>query len=129
MIVPLNPFRRRRPAAAPAAPPGPGALVLVSAVYNSGLAVLELTFDRAIDVDEMDGSQITVNDPVSTGNLLAATGRVEQPSGEIVSLEVLAVGPSSGSDVVLNATADTGIVAQADGAAWAGAVDVGLPFP
>src|SRR5688572_23853400 len=78
MLLPaIPPFRRRRGRPgrnAPPAPPPPAALTLVEALYSDIPALIRLTFDRAIDITALDGSQITVDDGESFGTLYAATG-------------------------------------------------------
>jgi hypothetical protein len=46
-----------------------------------------------------------------------------------VEIGLVLIGLWAGADVRLTATAPTGIVAEGDGGAWAGAVNLLLPFP
>jgi hypothetical protein len=90
--------------------------------------LLWLWFDGyVIDVSAFDPAAITVNDPAS-GTLYQATG-ASVLSGFIVSVTMAPAGPSSGTQALLNASADSGIVDADTGAAWAGATDLPLPWP
>ena len=115
---------RRRPAAVPLGP-----LTLVAATYDAGVPYIELTFDRAVDVSGLDGSQVTVNDGVEAGGFFAADGAVTVISPTTVRVELSELSSSSTPSTTLTATADNGIVAADDGAAWAGVSAVGMPFP
>ena len=124
-------FRRRRDRTwqPHEAPPEPAALVLVSATYDAGVPYIQLTFDRAVDVSGMDGSQVTVNDGIEAGGFFAADGAVTIVSPTTVRIELSELSSSSTPSTTLTATAGNGIVAADDGAAWAGVGGVGLPFP
>jgi hypothetical protein len=118
----FRPNRRAPKAKAAARPPVPVALTLVAASYDSVALTLLLTFDRAIDISGMDGSQISVDDQVE-GNRFLAEGSPTMSDPQSVLIELTYVGPASGSLVLLNAAAGNGIVAVDDGGAWAGVVD------
>src|SRR4051812_46698183 len=126
---PKSPPQRRRPVRVPPAPPGPVALTLVSATYVAGMSI-ELTFDRAIDIDALVGSQITVDDSAPLNIRFVATGAASLAGPAAVLIE-LEEGESwfGGSGIHLNASAATGIVAADDGGAWAGVTNLALPFP
>ena len=88
-----------------------------------------LTFDRAINIAALDGTQITIDDAAISATLYDASGSALLLTPASVRMDVNAIGPSSGAGTTLNATAMTGIVAVDDGGAWAGVADVELPFP
>ena len=101
--------------------------MLGSASFLAEDASLQLEFDGYdIDVSAFDPSSITVNDPAS-GSLYQAASAVVL-GGIIVQVTMTPAGPSSGTRTLLNATAATGIVSADDGAEWAGATDLELPF-
>jgi hypothetical protein len=130
MLFPTPPlFRRNRGRAEPRPKAPAAALTLTEAFYDAGALTITLSFDRAIDVAGIDGSQVGVNDPESNHHRYAATGTVELVSPASVQIGLSAVGSSTGTDLVLNASAITGIVATDDGGTWAGAMDLELPFP
>src|SRR5688500_15821280 len=90
-VLPLN-YRKPRGKArrAPAAPPEPiGPLTLVSATYEAALWVT-LTFDRAIDLDGLVGSEIVVYDGEAAMLVYTGTGAVSQPSPETVRVALVA---------------------------------------
>jgi hypothetical protein len=89
---------------------------------------VELTFDRAIDITNIDVEQVEVDDPVS-GLLWTGTGEPLATGANSVRIELADTGASASGSVVLNASAETGIVAVDDGGTWAGATDLGLPYP
>jgi hypothetical protein len=117
--------RKAKPVARPAPPAGP---VLGSASFLAEDPSLQLEFDGYdIDVSSFDPSSITVNDPAS-GSLYQA-GSAVVLGGIIVQVTMTPAGPSSGTRTLLNATAATGIVSADDGAEWAGAMGLELPYP
>ena len=114
------------PVSAPAPP-----LTLAAADLEfdgGGDRVLRLTFDRAIDVADLDGSQITVEDTAETGFIFAGTVAVALPTPQSVVVGLTPTGSAEGPTDV-TATASTGIVAADDGGTWAGVTDLELPFP
>ena len=117
--------RQRRVTSAVAPPVN---LTLIAASYATGTSVT-LVFDRPIDIDAIDGSQITVIDAISTHTTFKATGTVTIVSPTTVRLGLRATGSATGAGTRLTATASNGIVAQNDGGPWAGATELGLPFP
>ena len=117
--------RKARPVAPPAPPAGP---VLGSASFLAGDPSLQLEFDGYdIDVSAFDPSSIVVNDPAS-GSVYHAVSAVVL-GGIIVQVLMTPAGASSGTQTLLNATAATGIRSADDGAEWAGATGLELPFP
>jgi hypothetical protein len=123
--VPLQPYlRRRRPAKVETSV---SPLTLVSASYESTVSVT-LTFDRAIDVAGVDGAAITVADG-STGFRYAGTGGAIPLSANVVELLLEGVEEIPLGEITMTATAANGIVALDDDVAWAGVVELGLPFP
>ncbi len=101
--------------------------VLTSATYETDAAVT-LTFDRPVDISGILASFIVVDDGQFT-NTRYEGGGAELAGAASVWIELVPIGAASGGTVRLMAGAGNGIVATADGAAWAGVSDVALPFP
>jgi hypothetical protein len=117
---------RKRKAAAALSPAT--ALELVGATYSVLAQTVTLSFDRAIDIDAIEGGAITVDDQPN-GLKWNGTGGATLLSPTTVRLLLLEIDSTSGSQVLLNATGGNGIVASGDGASWAGVTDLALPFP
>src|SRR4051812_40580631 len=131
MLIPTPPkFRRRRsPAKRTQTPaPPPAALTLVAAEYESGDWV-RLTFDRAIDIAAIDGSQVIVEDDDETGSRFDGSAGASLIAPATVQLSLNRIGTASESGTHLLASESTGIVAVGDGGTWVGVEDLGLPFP
>jgi hypothetical protein len=128
---PKFPRKRNRPSTRPSARKAPGQeLILEAAAYEEGDEnAIVLTFDRAIDVAGLDGTQITVNDGLYVGSVFAATGAVTMLSPASVRIVMNPVGEAEIGAVTLTASAASGIVAVDDGGTWAGVTALGLPFP
>ena len=105
--------------------------MLVEAEFNyvGPGGALRLQFDRAINLDGFNPSQITLQDPNNTGFAFAGTGVVDTPDPQTVVVEMGQTGSSIGSLDVMSATGATGIVAVDDGASWPGVTNLGLPYP
>ena len=114
--------RRRKPA--PAVSPTP---VLVAVWYEQGLNVT-LEFDRAIDTTAFDSTVVRVND-ADYGDLYEGKPFFAQLAPNRVAVSIQLLGSASGVGVRLTVPEGNGIVAASDGAAWAGVVDVVIPFP
>ncbi|MEA2734154.1 MAG: hypothetical protein QOE14_605 [Humisphaera sp.] len=136
-FLPLpRPRRRKRdrslktlaPYVPPAPPPPPAALVLVGAEYATASTV-RLTFDRAIDISALNGPAVVVDDGADTGNAYRGTGYAVLVTPASAELDLVLLGPASGSGTTLSATAASGIVAVNDGGTWAGVISVALPLP
>ena len=131
--IPPPPYRRRRRrrerAAAPMPPVEP--LTLVEAEFDNGGAVpfAQLRFDRAIDIASIDVEQVTVDDGLSSGLRYRGTGAATLIDPATVRIDLADYDLWFVPTVTLSATDGTGIVAEDDGAAWAGVSGVGLPFP
>ena len=128
--IPLIPFiphrRRRQPASAP--PAGPLNLTAAEIIsYDPFL--LRLIFSRAIDVSGIVPAEFVVQDPSGTGFAYAGDAVDGQPTPESVALQMQPTGSASGTIDRLTAGEENGIVAAGDGTAWAGATDLGLPYP
>src|SRR4051812_10624887 len=131
MLLPAPPLyprkRKPRPRTRQFGPPPVGMLTLVSASYVPGENV-ELTFSRAIDVAGIDPSAFAVTDGLIVGFNYVGIGATQAgPSSVRVDLS----GTVETTDPVttLSASGANGIVADGDGASWAGANELGLPFP
>jgi hypothetical protein len=105
-----------------------GPLTLVSAAYEPG-TLIELSFDRAIDIAGLDGSVIVIDDGSISGFRYAATLVATLIGPAVVRIELDGIEEFAGPDVRMTAGAANGIVAVGDGAAWAGVSNVVLPFP
>lgn len=102
-------------------------LILTACDWEPG-ATITMTFDRAIDVSGMEGSQIQVVDGSGTGFLYAATGEAEMidPTTIVIALNVVEASFDPGPR--LNASASNGIVASDDEGAWAGIENAPIPL-
>jgi hypothetical protein len=120
------PRKRRAPGATP---PGPATLTLIAATYDTGTLTLSLTFDRAVNIDALDGAAITVDDPVFHEASYPGDGGAVLVTPDTVEIALgLPLAPT-GTVQTLTATAANGIVAVDDGGTWPGVVEVALPFP
>jgi len=130
--VPPQPFirRRKRVRFGPPPAPPPTALTLVAAEYNhDDSPVLVLTFDRAVDIAGLDGSQMIVDDGFDLGLKFIATGPATLDAPGVLRIGLTDDGDATVPGTVLTAGAGNGIIAADDAAAWAGVADLGLPFP
>jgi hypothetical protein len=128
IIVPPTTFRPKHKVRLGPPPTPPVALTLVSAHYGAG-DWLRLVFDRAINIDAIDASQIIVDDDTETGDRYDGTGGAELLGPATVQFALNRIGSSSESGEHLIASASSGIVASDDGGTWAGVGDLALPFP
>jgi hypothetical protein len=115
--------RKRREISSSAVETG---LVLVSALYEPTASVT-LTFDRPIDVADVNCSAITVDDGMFGFRFVAVEANLL--SATTVELVLNGIDELPFVGVKMNATASNGIVAAGDAAAWAGALELELPFP
>jgi hypothetical protein len=124
LIEPPPRFRKDRrrvksPSAVPTPPPPGLGPVLVGTRYDPDGFTIQLAFDQAIVITGLNGAVITVNDPDAAA-LYEATGQAQLADARTVVIGLVSEGSSSGSQLVLNAGAGNGIVAQAGGGEWAG---------
>jgi hypothetical protein len=129
LIIP--PPKRKKKAPAPpqgATRPPAVALTLASAAFDADAAVLNLAFDRAIDVAGIIASRFVIHDGPGfhawTGN-----GEVTLTGPNAVQLRLVQTGDDSGPETLLDVGAGNGIVAVDDGGTWAGAAGLVLPWP
>jgi hypothetical protein len=120
--IPFRKVRKRAPM-----PPVATGPVLTAAVYDAVGLTVSLTFDRAINIDGLDGSKISVDDQ-SGGQFYRATGAAMLTDPQTVLIDLEYAADSSGTQVLLSADAGNGIVAAEDGTAWAGVSALVLPF-
>ena len=125
-IIPAKRRVRRKRRSVETATPAPVGPTLVAAAY--GGAELVLTFDRPVDASAVDGAAIVVDDAPVVGVRYDATGGATMDGPTVVRLGLGEIGAATGSDTTLTAGPTNGIVAVDGGAAWAGVVDVALPF-
>jgi hypothetical protein len=90
---------------------------------------MRLRFDRDIDVSAFDGTQVIVKDGVNQASVMNATGPVVLSDPRTAELYLVITGPYAEANVLLSATANSGIVAADDGGKWPGVSDAPLPFP
>ena len=102
--------------------------MLVAAAWDLPSNVVTLTFDRAVDPSAMGPEVVTVFDGVNAFEY-RSTADVAQPNANTVQVIALEFGEFEGTGRRLTAAAPTGIVAVDGGVAWAGVVDLELPFP
>ena len=118
--------RRKRPVPAPPVAP----LTLTAAELFADDQYIVLTFDRAVDISAIDTTAIFVRDGFFTLYQYYGTpGGATLESPTSVKLLLTIYSAWSDGEVRLIASDATGIVASGDGAAWAGAADLALPYP
>jgi len=126
--------RRRiaRGAAAPVPPPVGPVLVLASFMVDEvGVGVLTLGFDVPVEVSGIVPEEIEVVDGPG-GLAYVGSGPVTVLSPSSLTVAMAASEETGGPEVLLNASALTGIVAAIGGGAWAGtggAVELPIPAP
>ncbi len=104
--------------------------MLVQAIYPTGtIGDLVLKFDRAINTDAFDGTQIIVKDGLELEATCNCTGPVEIIDSQTVRLFLVGIGDYSEPNQLLDATGASGIVAADDGGMWAGVTELSLPWP
>ncbi|MDQ3440502.1 MAG: hypothetical protein M3478_09155 [Planctomycetota bacterium] len=122
--------RKRKQDATSSSPVPPAALVLVAATFTAGdPSSLTLTFDRAIDIDALDGSVVLVRDGAQTEILWDATGGAVLTGPATMEITLTPVEGDSAPGTVLTAGPGNGIVAVDDGGTWGGVSELALPFP
>ncbi len=115
---------RRHAVSSSPAPVAP--LVLVAAELLA--EAIQLTFDRAIALDDLNGSALRVDDNESATTYVGINSAVLiDPATVQITLMYLEY--YSGGARILNAGANSGIVAVDDGGTWAGGEALPLPFP
>jgi hypothetical protein len=104
-------------------------LTLVAASFDAGTVLLTLTFSRAVDVGGIVPGEFVVLDGDLGVEWGGTFGEISQPTPESVAMFMIENGPFAGAGVTLTVGAANGIVAQGDGAPFAGVADLVLPFP
>jgi hypothetical protein len=99
----------------------------VGATYEQGAAV-ELTFDVSINVDAFDPVSLTLFDGPA-GFQYVGTDAFEMVSPTTLRVPIIGTEEWTGAGVTMSVTNASGIVAVTDGAEWAGASALNLPFP
>ena len=101
----------------------------MSAAYSSEDALLELVFDRPVNIAGFNGAAVIVDDAVELQLQLNGQGGAALQDPVTVYVTLGDIGDPTGAGIVLNASAGSGIVAVDDGGMWGGVIGVGLPFP
>jgi hypothetical protein len=130
MLIPVFPaFRKTQPKPKPARRTK-ATLTLVQATYPvAGVTgAIDLKFDRAIDIDALDGTQIVVKDGVILG-FVNDIEFAELLDEQTVRMYLQELEEYSEPNQLLSASSTTGIVAVDDGGIWPGETDLALPFP
>ena len=110
---------KRRPAAS---------LVMIAAQFRvGGGGSITITFDRYIDIAAINPGAVRVVDGVTTLMSYVGSSAIAFGPGT-VKIFCTSTGSVPAGTQILNAGANSGIVAVNDGGTWAGAVNVGLPF-
>jgi len=131
LIIPPKIVRKKRarmkaPTAAPTPPPG-APLNLEDANYYHDTLTLVISFDRDISISGFVPSQITVSDGQYNNHVYTASGATMLGTSALT-VTLVAGATYEADQVVMNASALTGITAVNDGGTWAGASDLGLPY-
>jgi hypothetical protein len=130
LTIPAPQFRRRRGRIKSEAQQTPAALALVQAVYDSVNRTLRLRFNQTINIAGINTGVIFVYDGNTNHVQYDGTGGnpiLNDPQTVTIILSELFSDSNPG--VFLSANSGNGIVATGGGNAWAGAVNVTLPFP
>lgn len=125
----MPPVIRRRRNRSPGIPapvvPGP---TLTAAEYEPGYNIL-LTFDRAVNIDDIVPARIIVDDAQYEHSRYVGTSASLESGGTVVMVDLVAEGPElPPGDATLTAPNNTGIVAVDTGGEWSGVSALVLPF-
>jgi hypothetical protein len=103
--------------------------VLVSASYDPVGLVVTLGFDRLVRTVGIDGTQISLDDPVTNAASYLGTGGIGRVDPMTLTIYLVAVGAASGSQTMMSATTGNGVVARIGSGLWLGVTNLVLPFP
>lgn len=103
-------------------------LTLTAATYQPATSV-RLTFDRPVDIAALNVAAIGVDDGAINHIVLQGTGTPTLIDPQTVQIPLSTVTMSSATQVLLTASAATGISAVDDGGTWSGRTNLVLPFP
>ena len=125
LIIPPLPARRPRKTEPPLTPPA-AAPVLVAASCTEAPTLI-LSFDRPVDVSGLVPGLLRVDNGLLTSSYVGyLTPTIIDP--QTIEVPLSGIGDYYEPGVILTAAAGNGIVAADGGLAWAGVVDVELPF-
>ncbi len=124
LIIPPAKVRTRPRVKRAPAPP-----VLVSASYDPVGLVVTLGFDRLVRTVGIDGTQISLDDPVTNAASYLGTGGIGRVDPMTLTIYLVAVGAASGSQTMMSATTGNGVVARIGSGLWLGVTNLVLPFP
>jgi hypothetical protein len=124
MLIPnLINFQRNRKAL-----PRKVNFALVSATYDVGSSIT-LKFNQPIDISQLNGPAITVNDSLNGTIFVGLDGPATRVDAFTVRLELEEDGPFAGQTTTLDATDDTRIRSVPGAKGWAGVSGMKLPYP
>jgi hypothetical protein len=104
------------------------ALGLVSATYDVGSSIT-LKFNQPIDISQLNGPAITVNDSLNGTIFVGLDGPATRVDPFTVRVELEEDGPFAGQVTTLDATDDTDIRSVPGAKGWAGVSGMKLPYP
>jgi hypothetical protein len=106
-------------------------LELIGAEYTivGAISRLTLMFDRAISLDGVNGSQISVEDGQHRNRKYLCTGVHSIVNDAWAVFDLVDNGAFAPDDLDVSATETNGIVALDDGGAWEGVLNLPLPYP
>jgi hypothetical protein len=104
------------------------ALGLVSATYDVGSSIT-LKFNQPIDISQLNGPAITVNDSLNGTIFVGLDGPATRVDPFTVRVELEEDGPFAGQATTLDATDDTRIRSVPGAKGWAGVSGMKLPYP
>ena len=107
----------------PTPPPVPVPLNLTYAAYDGIGLTIALSFDRAIDILNLDVSRVQVNDGVFTHSVYRGNGVANLIDANTVQFGLAQIDVSQGDTVLVSAFDDNNIVAADDGVHWLGVSD------
>jgi hypothetical protein len=103
-------------------------LTLVAATYDVGSSIT-LKFNQPIDISQLNGPAITVNDSLNGTIFVGLDGPATRVDAFTVRLELEEDGPFAGQTTTLDATDDTDIRSVPGAQSWAGVTELPLPYP
>jgi hypothetical protein len=103
-------------------------LSLVAATYDVGSSIT-LKFNQPIDISQLNGPAITVNDSLNGTIFVGLDGPATRVDAVTVRVELEEDGPFAGQTTTLDAADDTRIRSVPGAKGWAGVSGMKLPYP